>query len=87
MTASTFRFGSKAKAISPALETHSSPASGAVRRIARMAVTGLVGAALTLTSVLPAAAQRNIMPIRDAEIEALIRDYARPVFKAAGLGT
>lgn len=87
VTASTFRFGSKAKAISPALETHSSPAPGAVRRIARMAVTGLVGAALTLTSVLPAAAQRNIMPIRDAEIEALIRDYARPVFKAAGLGT
>lgn len=30
-------------------------------------------------------AQRSLPIVRDAEIEALVRDYARPIFKAAGL--
>ena len=33
----------------------------------------------------PAYAQGNVPVVRDAEIEALVRDYARPIFKAAGL--
>lgn len=32
-------------------------------------------------------AQRGIALVRDAEIEALMRDYSNPIFKAAGLGT
>ena len=28
---------------------------------------------------------QNVPIVRDAEIEALVRDYARPIFKAAGL--
>jgi predicted Zn-dependent protease len=33
----------------------------------------------------PALAQQSIPIVRDAEIEALMRDYARPILKAAGL--
>ena len=44
--------------------------------------------ALVLPLALPAPAraqQRNVPVVRDAEIEALVRDYSRPIFKAAGL--
>ncbi len=34
----------------------------------------------------PARAQRGLPIIRDAEIEQLLRDYARPILKVAGLG-
>lgn len=34
----------------------------------------------------PAVAQRGISVVRDAEIEALVADYARPILDAAGLG-
>lgn len=34
----------------------------------------------------PASAQRGISVVRDAEIEALVADYARPILEAAGLG-
>jgi predicted Zn-dependent protease len=43
-------------------------------------VTGLIG-----SLVLPSVAQAGI--IRDAETEALIRDYAKPIFRAAGLSS
>jgi predicted Zn-dependent protease len=48
-------------------------------------------AAGTLTALQPLAAfaqsaQRNMTIIRDAEIEQLMRDYARPVFNASGIG-
>jgi predicted Zn-dependent protease len=43
-------------------------------------------AALVLPPVSPAMAQRGISVVRDAEIEALVYDYARPVLEAAGLG-
>lgn len=43
-----------------------------------------LGLALTLSSAFQAFAQR-LPVVRDAEIEALVRDYARPIFKAAGL--
>jgi predicted Zn-dependent protease len=54
--------------------------------------TGLVRAAAALllalvvasASVVAAHAQ-SVPVVRDAEIEALVRDYARPIFKAAGL--
>ena len=39
---------------------------------------------MALAACLPAHAQ-NVAVIRDAEIEALVRDYARPILKAAGL--
>ncbi len=52
-------------------------------------VRALVAAAVLLGSgayTAPAQAQQNSIPVvRDAEIEALVRDYARPIFKAAGL--
>ncbi|MEJ6783105.1 M48 family metalloprotease [Aminobacter sp. Piv2-1] len=50
------------------------------------AFTGLaLAAGLALTSTGAALAQR-VPIVRDAEIEALVREYARPVLKAAGLG-
>jgi predicted Zn-dependent protease len=45
----------------------------------------LAAAALAATLVLPAAAQSRQAVVRDAEIEALVREYARPILKAAGL--
>ncbi|MBS3652166.1 M48 family metallopeptidase [Pseudaminobacter sp. 19-2017] len=48
-------------------------------------MSALVAAALVAASCLPSHAQRRIPLVRDAEIEALVRDYARPIFKAAGL--
>ena len=36
-------------------------------------------------SIGPAAAQGGVPLVRDAEMEALIRDYSQPIFKAAGL--
>lgn len=53
-------------------------------RLIRALVAGsvLIGGVFTA----PAQAQQNSIPVvRDAEIEALVRDYARPIFKAAGL--
>lgn len=41
--------------------------------------------AIAFSSVGAAAAQSRMSVIRDAEIEALVRDYARPILKAAGL--
>ncbi len=62
-----------------------SPISPARSRLAR----ALVAAAVLLhgmASSAPAHAQQGGVPVvRDAEIEALVRDYARPIFKAAGL--
>lgn len=56
---------------------------GFVTRIASVAgLAFAIGAA----DVAPAAAQ-GLPLIRDTEIEDLLNDYARPIFKAAGLGT
>jgi predicted Zn-dependent protease len=51
------------------------------RLLARM----LLAASLVLTGSIAASAQSRLPIVRDAEIEALVRDYARPIFKAAGL--
>lgn len=48
------------------------------------AMLAAVGIAATQAAA-PAAAQSRVPIVRDAEIEALVRDYARPILKAAGL--
>jgi predicted Zn-dependent protease len=55
--------------------------SRTVRACARV----LIALAMAVLACLPAYAQANLPVVRDAEIEALVRDYARPIFKAAGL--
>jgi predicted Zn-dependent protease len=54
--------------------------------MARAAAISSLGAAVALVGALPARAQ-GVPVVRDAEIEALVRDYARPIFKAAGLSS
>ena len=57
-----------------------------VRQSARRLVAGSLALAVTLTSAPPAAlAQGRVAVVRDAEIETLLRDYATPILKAAGL--
>ncbi len=54
----------------------------------RMFLVALCAFSLLISSLLPVLAQqrgRSIALIRDAEIEALINDYSRPILKAAGL--
>ena len=55
-----------------------------IARAARALATLSLGAALAVASTVGAFAQ-GVPVVRDAEIEALVRDYARPIFKAAGL--
>jgi predicted Zn-dependent protease len=50
-----------------------------------VAVAGLYGLSACLTS--SAAVAQGIPLIRDAEIENLLKDYSRPIFRAAGLGS
>ena len=54
--------------------------AGATRALALFCLSAVVVMAGTLV-----AAAQNVPIVRDAEIEALVRDYARPIFKAAGL--
>ena len=63
----------------------SRPAS-TVARAARAATVLSLGAVIAFAGAVSAYAQ-NVPVVRDAEIEALVRDYARPIFKAAGLST
>ncbi|GAA0771513.1 M48 family peptidase [Roseibium denhamense] len=53
----------------------------------RKAICTVAAAAVALPVTLtPASAQRGKLPlVRDAEIEDLLRDYATPIFKAAGI--
>ena len=51
---------------------------------ARRGALALVAGAVVLQTA-PAAQAQSLPIIRDAEIEALVRDYARPLFEAAGL--
>nr|BAT30709.1 hypothetical protein [Aureimonas sp. AU4] len=59
------------------------------REAARRAVAATLGVVMATTAVVPAGAQssgRTRLPIvRDAEIESLVRDYATPILRAAGL--
>ncbi len=46
----------------------------------------LLSAVAVLLPVTPAQAQRGSLPlVRDAEIESLLKDYAKPIFRAAGI--
>jgi predicted Zn-dependent protease len=62
--------------------------SGGSRDLARRwrvaAVAGLYGLSMGLAA--PPAMAEGIPLIRDAETEKLLKDYSRPIFKAAGLG-
>jgi predicted Zn-dependent protease len=50
-------------------------------------ITAVALVAANLAAVAPARAQEKGLPlIRDAEIEQLLRDYTRPILRAAGLG-
>jgi len=52
----------------------------------KIAIAAVVAAALS--SALPASASAQYLSfIRDTEIETLLGDYAKPIFRAAGLGT
>ena len=59
--------------------------TAAFARITRVMAATALAAALAATSSIPAFAQGKLPVVRDAEIEALVRDYARPILKAAGL--
>jgi predicted Zn-dependent protease len=63
--------------------SRSDPKPGWLRR----SVGAITAAALSLTLAMPAHAQGRVAVVRDAEIETLLRDYANPIFKAAGLMT
>jgi predicted Zn-dependent protease len=54
------------------------------RRWRVAAAAGLYGLSLGLSA--PAAMAQGIPLVRDAETERLLKDYSRPIFKAAGLG-
>jgi predicted Zn-dependent protease len=58
----------------------------ALLRAPAQTLVSLAVAALVFFSVAPANAQ-GLALIRDSEIEALLSDYARPIFKAAGFGS
>lgn len=55
-------------------------------KLFRAAAVAMLGAAVAITAAVPARAQR-VPVVRDAEIEALVREYARPIFKAANLSS
>ncbi|TIV86846.1 MAG: M48 family peptidase, partial [Mesorhizobium sp.] len=58
--------------------------STSLSRTARGFATLMLAAAVAVSGSVSAFAQ-GVPVVRDAEIEALVRDYARPIFKAAGL--
>lgn len=54
-------------------------------KFARSVVVATLAAAVVSAATLASHAQGRVPVVRDAEIEALVRDYARPILKAAGL--
>ncbi len=56
-------------------------------RLPRLAGVAVLSAGLVFAAPPADAQNRKLKVIRDAEIEALLRDYARPIFKAAGIGS
>lgn len=63
--------------------------SAASRRLAptRAVIATALAATMAISSAQTASAQGNVPVVRDAEIEALVRDYARPILGAAGLSS
>lgn len=62
-------------------------ALGWPRQILRAMAAFLLSFVLVLPSLMPADAQGRVRVIRDAEIERLVQDYMRPIFRVAGLGS
>ena len=58
-------------------------ARGHLRKLRTTFLVGLCAVSVAVSSVLPATAQRLNL-IRDTEIEELLKDYSRPIFRAAG---
>ena len=56
---------------------------GPLHKIGRRAISGLIALGIAASSVHAQETPRGI--IRDTEIEALLRDYAAPIFSAAGI--
>lgn len=56
-----------------------------IARTARALVCGALAGAMAICATAGAHAQQSLPVVRDAEIEALVRDYALLIFKAAGL--
>ncbi|MBX3579821.1 MAG: M48 family metallopeptidase [Rhizobiaceae bacterium] len=54
------------------------------RRGVRLGLAALVSAQFVLAAATPSQAQ-SVPVVRDAEIEALVREYVRPIFEVAGL--
>ncbi|PZQ81063.1 MAG: peptidase [Ancylobacter novellus] len=71
----------------PSVRCTPAPGSSRLRRVLRGATAGLACFAGLTGSAGTGWAQTRQQPtiIRDAEIESLMRDYTRPIFKAAGL--
>jgi predicted Zn-dependent protease len=71
------------------LETHAAIRllKTAWKHAAKRVIAGALAASLAFAPSAPASAQGRMSVIRDAEIEALVRDYARPILKAAGLAS
>lgn len=57
------------------------------RRASTAALSAIIAFGLTFSPLTAHAQRRPAKLIRDAEIEALLRDYAAPIFKAAGIGS
>ncbi|TKT79207.1 M48 family metalloprotease [Aquamicrobium sp. LC103] len=62
-----------------------SAAASILARPARFVAAALLAIQSTLLPLSSAQAQQRVPIVRDAEIEALVRDYAAPILKAAGL--
>ncbi len=57
-----------------------------LRKTASGLAAGLLALSVATAGIAPAAAQQRAVPVvRDAEIEALVREYAQPILGAAGL--
>ncbi len=76
------------------MQAHHNRDRGAPRSPARCSprwraasIAAVYAVSTSLAAVSPAAAQGSISFIRDTEIENLLKDYSRPIFKAAGLGS
>jgi len=62
------------------------PVSARPASLFRKVATVAISVCLSLSMAVPAANAQSVPLVRDAEIEALMRDYARPILRAAGLG-
>lgn len=56
-----------------------------VRKLGRPAAALALASTIVAAAPVSSSAQGRVPIVRDAEIEALVRDYARPILKAAGL--